>query len=501
MPLSPSSLQKALYLKKVFNDSFNQTTIESLGAFNQEFDELIEQLQAVETGQLTTLNYASLKYNRGNPNKERFTFYSESRNDSNAYSQIQINVILEDQVSRLCKTFVENLEDKGIPNSLRQSLHQKGIYSILYANSRTSADAMYYLLYGPKELKDIQIKLALSAVSVAFFAIISFLGPIILMPLATAFFAASVAYISGLLYGVMHCILSTRFSLPYYLLGHMRHQRSFFLSNNPLIQGIGWGLIATNSLAQIAAIAFGVTVFITACLSSTPIATFVLPLLMLSIPLVVLTIDLYTRYRANKYIQGGIPLNWVHGKWSDEINSWPKMRQLTADLRSKMKAVCDVAQELNSIPVDKINFDAPELQKFLEEIDFLDEYQLNGLSLMCSSTKDKARWFATLDRNLLGYIIPPLISIGALIALLSISNTTVPVLLFSTLCATTIPIVVAAVVTLVLAIALRYTMANRYKQIDNKYKLQISSEDSKKPDELYFNEDQAQEAIALVLQL
>lgn len=171
------------------------------------------------------------------------------------------------------------------------------------------------------------------------------------------------------------------------------------------------------------------------------------------------------------------------------------MRQISEDLRSELKTICGVAQEVQTIPLDQINFDAPELINFFKKIDFLDEYQLNGLSLMCSSTQEKARWFATLDRNLLGYMITPLISIAALIALLSINSTAVPVILFSTFCSTIAPITLSSAVILALAIALRHAIANNDKKIDNKYKLDYSN--SKNPDELYFNAKQSQEAIAL----
>lgn len=126
------------------------------------------------------------------------------------------------------------------------------------------------------------------------------------------------------------------------------------------------------------------------------------------------------------------------------------------------------------------------------------DYQPNGHALMSASTKDKATWLANSDRNLAGYIGAPFIALGALIALLSISKTAVPVVLFSTLWSTTVPIMVATIVILILAIAVNYALANQDKQIDNKYKLNAGTGRGElRVDLLYLNEEQAKAAINL----
>ncbi|MCX7090529.1 MAG: hypothetical protein NTU48_03650 [Legionellales bacterium] len=448
-------------------DSFDQNSTESLNAFHHEFDALVDQLKEVEAG---TCPDIIPKYNRGDVNQYRFHTSPRPKKTT----------VLEDQVSRLCKTFIENIEDQGMSSSLKQSLQQNGIYSMLYHHSRTYRSIAYTEM-GTDKLKKTQLKLALSAVSVAIFATVSFLGAIILLPLATALFAASMAYISGLLYGILNDILATRSNLAYFILGHQYAQRSFFVSNDLLVQAIGWGVIATEGLAQIAALVFGITVFMTATLSTTPIATFVLALLALTIPLAVLTADLYARYQVQKYMKDGFSLSTV-----------------PENQRARARMACGVPEDTNSITLDKINFDGQELRIFVNTVGLMDKYQLDGHALISPSIKDKATWLANGSRNLAGYIGAPLIAIGALIALLSISKTAVPTILFSTLLSTTVPIIVATIVILVLAISVNYALANKDKQIDNKYKLNTSKEpNNKQPDELYLNEDQTKAAITL----
>lgn len=88
-------------------------------------------------------------------------------------------------------------------------------------------------------------------------------------------------------------------------------------------------------MAQIAALIFGLTAFITAALSTTPIAAFVLPLLALTIPLAVLTADLYARHQVQKYMEDGFSLSKV-----------PEY------MRSELRKACDVTQDANVIPLE-----------------------------------------------------------------------------------------------------------------------------------------------------
>ena len=238
-------------------------------------------------------------------------------------------------------------------------------------------------------------------------------------------------------------------------------------------------------LAKIAALVFGVAVFITASLSTAPIATFVLPLLFAVLPLAVIAADLYAKYQVRTYMQQGVSLTWI-----------------PADLKVKVKMVFKLPEDANFLPLDSIDFDSPDIQDFLNEIRLKDGYQLNGLALMSYSKKDKANWLANSDRNLAGYIGAPLLAVGTLVAMLTISEAAAPIL-FSAILATTVPVISAGIIILALAIALTYALNNQDKQIDNKYKLDKYSTNGdylagrvSQPDVLYLDEEQERAAIS-----
>ena len=471
---TPTTLQKANYLKKLMHDALELTTGEAFNDFNHELSVLISTLNDLETGKIQKVPVHTLKYNRGDHKKNRFAIWKQDDQG-----------IIEDQISRLCKTYIENLETQGMPKSVKHALQQNGVYSILYHNSIINAD-FDFILAGEEILQNTQIKLAWSAVSIALFALVSFIGPVFLLPLATALFAASMAYMSGLLYGILNDILATRSNLAYFILGHQFGQRSFFVSNNVLVQAIGWGVVATTSLSQIAAMVFAAAIFITASLSTTPLATFLLPLLVVIVPLAVLLADLYARHQIQNRIKNGFSLAWIK-----------------EDARIRVTAVCQVPFDAQSIPLDKIDFDSPALRTLLQEHKIIDEYQLNGLALMSSSVKEKAAWLANGDRNLAGYIGAPLMAVGLLIGILSISKTAVAPALFSTFLSTTLPIITASILVVGLACAIFYARQNAYEQIDDKYKLnwtnnrQLLTKPNTDLDKLYFTEEHSQLAMDL----
>lgn len=405
---------------------------QSLEKFLEEFDELLDRLKTEEPN---TENYKA-KHNRGDPYEVRF--YKVAANNKK-------EIFCEDQLSRLSKLFLETLEDTGIPSSLQNSINEQRLHRVLYHHSRMGISKFYTEL-GPQLLQRALILLACSAVSVAIFATVSFLGLVILMPLATALFAASVAYVGGLSYGISNDLLATRANLAYFVLGHQPDQRSFFISNDPVVQAIAWGVIATQDLAQIAALVFGVAVFITATVSTAPIATFVLPLLFVALPCAVLAADLFAQYRVRQYMERDVSLERL-----------------------------------------------------------IDGYQMAGHELMSYRKKDQANWLANSDRNLAGYIGAPLLAIGALVAMLTISEAAVPIVLFSPLLSTIIPVIASAIVILALVIALRYALANQDRQIDNKYKLNKESTNgdysdggNPEPDKLYLDQEQQEAAKRLV---
>lgn len=127
------------------------------------------------------------------------------------------------------------------------------------------------------------------------------------------------------------------------------------------------------------------------------------------------------------------------------------------------------------------------------------EYQKQGLELMNPDVKDKAAWLATgKDRNGFGFTKVPLIGVGVLASLITLSavHSFLPVVLFSSAIATVLPIAAAAAAVLFLVGTGVYMYANRNKQIDNQFKLEFDKQPAL-TDELYF----AEEDLSLIDQL
>lgn len=329
------------------------------------------------------------------------------------------------------KLFIVSQENENRNAALLNSFVKHGLYRMLYRNSSIKGEEGSEVL--GRLLKNGFWGVGLSALILIMFATVSFVAaPVWITVIATTLFASSMTFLSAILYGVVNDLFATRANLPYFLLGHQPAQKSLLRTNDPIAQGVAWGVAATFGPAVLASIVFGIATAITASL--VPFATFIFPVMLVAMPLIALGADIYAKRKAKEYMSAGV-----------EIPSA-----------------------------------------------FLNTYQTRGLASMCSTKEEKAAWFANSDRNFFGFTKMPLIGLSALAAMITLSSvhTLLPAVLFSATLAATMPIAFAGVAIVALTIAGIYMYVNRNKQIDNRFKLAFD----KAPNavaELYLDEDLA----------
>lgn len=336
---------------------------------------------------------------------------------------------LEEAIKR-CNTMVAKLEQTNANGELLNELSSLGLYRILYhyphRKGRQNEDDIL------RELMNTGfIGVGISALITALFAAaIIFSAPYWLVAITTGLFTGATAYIGGLLYGVVNDLYATRMNLPYFLLGHQPQQLSVLRSNDPNVQGIAWGVAATFGPVFIASIIFTIVATITAFF--VPMATFILPLLLIAMPLIAVGAEFYAQRQAKSL-----------------LDTYP------------------YALDVGS-----------------------NSYQINNLDYMCPTREERAAWHANSDRNLFGFTKVPLIGGIALIAYvaLSASHAIPAVLLTGSLFSFAIPVIGIAIGILALTACGIYMYYNRDKQVDNRYKLNFEPGADLEP-RLYLDED------------
>lgn len=356
----------------------------------------------------------------------------------NEYNSFDINsetyYTILPKLSSAVKQFIAEVEDRDYPGGSELLKHYKsrGIYKMLYHEPVVTA------VHYKRPMSWIIYIMGVVAAAIAFFAIVSFLGLsggwVIA---ATSLFAGSIAYISGLLYGICNDMFAARSNLPYFLLGHQPNQYTFFLSNDPNVQAIGWGVLATNVLSIIFALIFVVVVASVMAATMSPVANFILPCMLIFTPLLAIFADLIAR----RYFA--------------------------------------VASANNDVPHVGYN-----------------SYQVNALEKMCPTKESKIRWHGNGLRNLFGYIAAPVVGVTGLVLTLTLTN--IPVIFFSPLLSTILPLATAGIAIVMLGAMFTYFFVNRDRQIDDRYKIEdrriypgqsFSTYKSIKPDSLYLAEE------------
>lgn len=312
-------------------------------------------------------------------------------------------------------------------------LKRRGLYRMLYRNPKLKGKELppdsplgYLLRAG-------FIGVVVSSVVILFFlATTFFAAPFWLTAIATGLFISASAYLTGILYGVVSNLLEAHASLPYFLLGDESNQGSLLRTNNKVAQGIAWGVAGTFSLVVITVLLF--TVSATATVFFVPMATFLLPLMMVGAVLIALGADLYARKKTQEYVK-----EWVAG---DNPNS--------------------------------VGFN---------------EYQVERLKFMSPTREERAAWHAISDRKPFGFTIVSIMGFIGLLALIvfSVNSVLLPPLLFVPLLSVIIPAAFTAMTALILALAGVYMHRHRDEQLDDRYRLEFGG---KIEFNLYLEEDE-----------
>ncbi|HFF3630602.1 hypothetical protein OQJ02_04525 [Legionella sp. PATHC032] len=154
------------------------------------------------------------------------------------------------------------------------------------------------------------IGVGISAVMILLFIYTAFFtAPFWLTAITTGLFVGASAYLSGILYGVVNDIFATHANLPYFLLGHQPQQTSLLRTNDKVAQGIAWGVAATFGPVVLATLLFTVAATITAFF--VPMATFLLPAMMIAMPLIAVGAEFYARKKAHDYIDAEEDFYWI----------------------------------------------------------------------------------------------------------------------------------------------------------------------------------------------
>lgn len=310
-------------------------------------------------------------------------------------------------------------------------LKEKGLYRMLYRFPKFMGQELL-----PKDdiLNDLMkygfIGVGVSVVFIAaFVATLLLSAPFWAVAISSALFVGASVYLSGILYGVVNDLFATHANLPYFLLGHQSQQKSLLRTNDKIAQGIAWGVAATFGPVVIATIVFTVAALITAFF--VPMAHFILPIMMIAMPLIAVGAEIYARVKTKEYSE-----NPPHSFFGSN------------------------------------------------------GYQMDGLAFMSPTMQERGAWFANSDRNMFGFTGVPiigLIGLGVLLVLSGVSMFLPAVLFFSPIIAVIVPAAFAGATALFLGCAGLYTYINRNRQIDDRYNLEFERESVNY--ELYLDED------------
>jgi hypothetical protein len=331
------------------------------------------------------------------------------------------------------RNFIPDLERQNHAKLIAH-FKQNGLYRMFYHKARikgerNTTDLSLFLKLG-------FIGVLLSALAVTFFVASSLLAmPAWLMIVANGLFASAMVYISALSYGIVNDIYATDANLPYFLFGHQGKQHSLIETNDPLAQGIAWGVAATFEPAAIAAAIFGIVTTVTGYFF--PIANIVFPIAMGAMPLIARKVDQYAKQNQQERLEQLI--DFPEGSFTTGSNP----------------------------------------------------YQRNASDVLQTKKVEYVAYRANSDRNLFGFTKIPLMGIGLLGTMFTMSaaHSFLPTFLFSAAATTLLPIVAGGIGIIMISSAGIYTYVNRHKQIDNRFKLAFHQELDTDLDELYLDED------------
>lgn len=349
-------------------------------------------------------------------------------------SQLKDEKDLQEAI-KIINQFIIDLEAND-PNGVAINyLKKRGLYRMVYRNPLILGEELPKDDILHKLLRNGFIGIGASALIILLFVTTAFFAaPFWLTAIVTGLFVGACAYLSGILYGVINDIFATHANLPYFLLGHQPQQKSLLRTNDKIAQGVAWGIAATFVPVIIAAISFSIAATITALF--VPMATFLLPAMIIAMPLIAVAAEFYARKKARQY------------------------------------------------------------EHVVQHTDFTwigtNRYQQKGLNYMCPTPSERAAWFANSDRNLFGFTKVPLIGFGGLVGLIALSAISIflpSLLIASPIIAIAIPAAFATIACVTLIAAGVYLYVNRNKQTDDRYRLEFDCTEIEP--KLYLEDDMA----------
>lgn len=347
---------------------------------------------------------------------------------SNIDSKTQLSMI-NDKI----RHFIPEIEVDHL-HTLISHFQENGLYRMFYHKARikgerNTSNLSLFLKLG-------FVGIALAALAVTFFAVVSALAaPAWLMVIANGLFASAMVYLSAISYGIINDIYATHANLPYFLFGHQPQQHSLIETNDPIAQGIAWGVAATFEPAAIAATIFGIATTITA--SFVPVANVVFPIALTAMPLLARQVDQHAQKNQQERLE--------------QFIDFPEESLTTGS----------------------------------------NAYQKNASMVLYTKKAEYTAYRANSDRNSFGFEKVPLMGVGLLgtMVTLSAAHAFLPTFLFSAAATTLLPVAIAGVGIILVSSAGIYTYVNRNKQIDNRFKLAFDQELDADLDELYLDQD------------
>jgi hypothetical protein len=332
----------------------------------------------------------------------------------------------------LATTLLAELENNREAQKAIEFLKQKGLYRMLYRHPKFKGEEV-----SDDDILRTLLRSGFWGVGISVLVVAAFVATVMLgapfwaVAIASGLFVGASAYVGGILYGVVNDLFATQANLPYFLLGHQPQQSSLLRTNDKVAQGVAWGVAATFGPVVLAAGAFTVAATITAFF--VPFATFTMPAVVVALPLIAVGAEFYARKKTKEYVE--------------------LTKNQTVDVGSN-------------------------------------NYQRTGLDIMCPTNEERCAWYANSDRNLFGFTKVPLIGIGGLVAMITLSAVSMflPAFLFaSPLVAVIIPAAVVGGAAVTLLGLGAYMHFNRNRHIDDRYNLEFDN--SEVNYNLYLDED------------
>lgn len=344
---------------------------------------------------------------------------------------------------RALNKFLVQVEQQAEGHSFITYLKQQGFYRMFYHTPHFQGKELPQDDILRKLLRSGLIGVGFSSLFILLFLATSLLSaPAWLTVIATGLFTGSCAYIGGIMYGVVNDLFASNANLPYFMLGHQPQQQSLLRTNDASAVGIAWGIAASYPLVAIASVVFAVAATMTAAF--VPLATFMLPAILIAMPMVAVGAEFYARKRAKVIAQEG------YGSGYNKI------------LPGELEDYCGA-----------------------------NRYQQDGLAQMCPTIEEKATWFANSDRNVFGFTKVPFIGVGGLVSLIGLSAASglLPAASFGMLLSVTIPVIGAGIGAAFLIGCGIYMYANQNYQHDNRFKMAFDSDEYSKDPGLYLEQE------------